>query len=123
MLDYGYDGVLLKLGKQWVLTRIQFDDYAVILAWVCRFASLRGYRSVDAGAVLCSGPKPRSNHRSVMAVSIYLVFANLELTATHDGMGSHIETLRASELSNVFKELYAFELTFELAMIAVKFSM
>ena len=55
--------------------------------------------------------------------SVYLAFANLELTATHDGMGSHIETLRAAELFNVFKELYAFSLTFELAMIAVKFSM
>ena len=38
-------------------------------------------------------------------------------------MGAHIETLPASDLFDVFEELYAFSLTFMLAMITVKFSM
>ena len=64
--------------KRCALTRIQFDDYAVILAWVCQVANLRGNSSVDAGAVLCSGAKPRSHHRSAMVVFLHPAFANLD---------------------------------------------
>ncbi|CAF9907800.1 hypothetical protein IMSHALPRED_006500 [Imshaugia aleurites] len=89
---------------------IVLPSVAVILRLLSRWLSGAGLWFDDYAVILAW-------------VQFFALGPNVALiTATHDGMGSHIETLRAAELFNVFKELYAFSLTFELAMIAVKFS-